>query len=535
MKNTEPQQVKFEDIYQPHWHQLRKYENYLSIHNGHCIYISPEATTQEISQLFDKVGFYNKRENPYNYITRSSEYYNYLMDTKLSNMIQPNSITLDAYDAIDMWENGKLKFCHMFIEQEKRQRGKVFPYKNNRGEYYNNQMCVDTTPRCLCNKIKINIVVDDGDYHLHCNQYGLPEYAYINQEKINGIKVNQEHLLEIINQTEFQFFAQKGEKYNGTEINSERPITLQMQGEKMVIASFFDINGNKIDCLENKNQKQTINDQKELAIETLQKIQEKKKKYKYAVSFKKKPFETIEQEIKSTEDIDKLCNINNLLTKNLIAHQNLQEINNIEETNQDRCRQHNKEQIIKTFDGLFDVLKIDKTYKKTKTNITKKTNNQYIIEKDKPDYGEWFIRHSGPINDIQKNTEAETNNEDKIERIGDYQSWFMKHSRQTKNIKKNETENKSKFDYFKEYDKELKAKKKADKNSSKKSNQKKIYGQIEINKNKQYKKNEVKMKNTRINIQKMREVYNEYLDKKNNKTKKNEQVKHHAQRDRSVL
>ena len=43
------------------------------------------------------------------------------------------------------------------------------------------------------------------------------------------------------------------------------------------------------------------------------------------------------------------------------------------------------------------------------------------------------------------------------------------------------------------------------------------------------------MKNTRINIQKMRDVYDEYLDKKNNKTKKNEQVKHPVQRDRSVL
>ena len=66
---------------------------------------------------------------------------------------------------------------------------------------------------------------------------------------------------------------------------------------------------------------------------------------------------------------------------------------------------------------MFGVLKIDKTYKKQKPTLQKKTNTQDIIEKDKQNYGEWFLRNCEKPTPLTKTTKLIDKNNTKTKNI----------------------------------------------------------------------------------------------------------------------
>ena len=144
------------------------------------------------------------------------------------------------------------------------------------------KLSIDKTERTLFGKIKCNIVVTDYDCHLGCNKAGLPKCVKVLSDKIADIQVNKQRLLEIDDGETFRFFADKNAKYNGVEIDTDKPITCQYQNGNIKVVHFVDKQGKEHKPQESKeNEEKTKQAHKDTACGTIKAIIEMLYKSKY--------------------------------------------------------------------------------------------------------------------------------------------------------------------------------------------------------------------------------------------------------------
>ena len=204
---------------------------------------------QTLEQVFNGAQLFNLRDNK----LAKNVLFKRLIDVELSNLIVPNIISFYANDEFQIWRSSKkLKVCNMFIKNLDKTKKEKFPQwtaqKQKQSEYCliavdrPLSLFVDPTERMLFGKIKCNIVTSDiaDDNYFECNKAGLPECVKVLSDKIAGIKVNKKRLLEIDDGETFRFFADKNAKYNGVEIDTDKPITCQYQNGEIKVVHFVD-------------------------------------------------------------------------------------------------------------------------------------------------------------------------------------------------------------------------------------------------------------------------------------------------------
>ena len=238
-----------------------------------------------LGDVFNGAQLSNFRENKTGHKPNNSDdCYDRLIDIKLSNCIDPSTISFDADDEYHIWrESKKLKFCHMFSEKLDGKCIETFPpltdkmlSKDEYGVYASKEelkLSVDKTERTLFGKIKCNIVVTDYNCHLGCNKAGLPECVKVLSDKIADIQVNKQRLLEIDDGETFRFFADKNARYDGVEIDTDKPITCRYQNGEIKVANFVDKQGKEHKPQESKeNEQKTKQAHKDTACGTINEI-----------------------------------------------------------------------------------------------------------------------------------------------------------------------------------------------------------------------------------------------------------------------
>ena len=221
---------------------------------------------KKLEEVFNGASLSNLRKNNTGHKPKDDpDNYNKLIDIELSNCIEPSTISFDVKDEYHIWRNNKkLKCCHMFSTSFTNDNVECFPKtsQSNDESVYSatcqNKLAIDTTERTLFGEIKCNIVVSAGDFCLSCNQAGLPECVKVLSDKIADIPVNKGRLLEIDDGETFRFFADKNAKYNGVEIDANKPITCRYQNGEIKVVHFVDKQGQEHKPQESKENEQNI-------------------------------------------------------------------------------------------------------------------------------------------------------------------------------------------------------------------------------------------------------------------------------------
>ena len=297
MKAQKKQLVNFNDIYREDYCNLYKNEQEgwvmveaLRYEDENLQY----ADEDEVDKVFQKAKFFNLRDNEDGYNPRDTSAYNRLVDVNLSNLIYPSDISIDANDTFALWQNGNLKYAHMWVDDKHQVIEFDFGMKNLSHEdivkkvqtqelteeegqkmidmMLFNKFCVESKIRKLHNEIDVSIVTTAGDFHLLCNRYGLPEQVALQSDVVVGIKTDKKRLLKILNNNEFQFFSQQGQKYNGVIIDHTKPICCIVYNGKIEISSYYGVDNKRYEPFKDKMFLQNINKQKNLITQTLDKI-----------------------------------------------------------------------------------------------------------------------------------------------------------------------------------------------------------------------------------------------------------------------